>query len=67
MRTGIARMLAWLALIEGMVAIPVKLWTEGTLLGISASGFLKAAMATLLMAIFLLLDDLRDMYRRAHA
>lgn len=67
MRTGIARMLAWVALIEGMVAIPVKWWTDGTLLGISGGGYLKAAMATLLMAIFLLLDDVRDMYRRAHA
>jgi uncharacterized membrane protein YiaA len=59
-------MLAWLALLEGMVAIIVKLWTDGALLGISGSGYLKAAIATLLMAIFLLLDDLRDMYRRAH-
>ncbi|MDO8736247.1 MAG: hypothetical protein Q7K29_04095 [Thermoleophilia bacterium] len=67
MRTGIARMLAWLALIEGMVAIVVKLWTDGTLLGITGGGFLRAAMATLMMAIFLLLDDVRDMYRRAHA
>lgn len=66
MRTGIARMLAWLALIEGMMAIPVKWWTDGGLLGINGGGFLKAAMATLLMAIFLLLDDVRDMYRRAH-
>lgn len=66
MRAGIARLLAWLALIEGMVAIIVKLWTDGSLLGISGGGYLKAAMATLLMAIFLLLDDLRDMYRRAH-
>ena len=67
MRTGIARMLAWLAMIEGMVAIVVKLWTDGTLFGITGGGFLRAAMATLLMAIFLLLDDIRDMYRRAHA
>ena len=66
MRAGIARLLAWLALLEGMVAIIVKLWTDGTLLGISGSGYLKAAIATLMMAIFLLLDDLRDMYRRAH-
>ncbi|MBK5226356.1 MAG: hypothetical protein JJD96_07320 [Thermoleophilia bacterium] len=67
MRTGMARMLAFMAMIEGMIAIPVKLWTDGGLWGISGGGYLTAAMATLLMAIFFLLDDFRDMYRRAHA
>ncbi|MHB1325025.1 MAG: hypothetical protein ACYDGS_03600 [Thermoleophilia bacterium] len=65
MRTGIARILAFLALIEGVIAIPVKLWTDGGLWGISGGGYLMAAMTTLLMAIFFLLDDFRDLYRRA--
>ncbi len=59
-------MLAFIALIEGMVAIPVK-WSGGELLSISSGGYLRAATATLLMAIFFLLDDFRDMYRRAQS
>lgn len=66
MRTGIARLLAFMALIEGAMSIPVR-WSGGEFLSISAGGYLRAAMATLLMAIFFLLDDFRDMYRRAHS
>lgn len=66
MRVGLARLLAFIAIIEGIISIPVK-WSGESFLGVWGSGYLMAAMATLLLAIFFLLDDLRDRYSREHA
>ncbi|MFA6002361.1 MAG: hypothetical protein WC828_09690 [Thermoleophilia bacterium] len=66
MRAGLARLLAFIAIVEGVISVPVK-WSGGSFLGVWGSGYLKAGMATLLLAIFFLLDDLRDQYSREHA
>jgi hypothetical protein len=65
MRVLLARLSALIAVIEGIVAIPVK-WSGESFLGVWGSGWLKAAVATLIFAIFLTLDDLRDRYQKAH-
>lgn len=65
MRVAIARLLAFIAIVEGVIAIPVKL-ADGSIAGIHAAGFLRAAAVTLLLAIFFILDDLRDQYRKGH-
>ena len=66
MRVGLARLLAFIAIVEGAISIPVK-WSGGSFLGVWGAGYLKAGMATLLLAIFFLLDDLRDRYSREHS
>ena len=65
MRVGLARILAFVAIIEGLVSIPVK-WSGETFLRVGGFGFLMAATATLLLAIFFVLDDFRDRYNREH-
>ena len=65
MRVGLARMLAFIAIVEGMISIPVK-WSGEAFLGVWGAGYLMASMATLLLAIFFMLDDLRDRYTREH-
>lgn len=64
MRVLLARLIALIAVVEGIISIPVK-WSEDAFLGVWGGGWLKAAMATLLLAIFLILDDLRDQYQKA--
>lgn len=65
MKAAFARLLALIAVIEGLIAIVVKL-ADATILDIAATGFLRAASVTLLLAIFFILDDLRDQYQRTH-
>jgi hypothetical protein len=65
MRVLLARLAAMIAVIEGIVSIPVK-WSGDSFLGVWGSGWLKASVATLIFAIFLILDDLRDRYQKAH-
>lgn len=65
MRVLLARLCALIAVVEGVVSIPVK-WSGDSFLGVWGAGWLKAAVATLIFAIFLVLDDLRDRYQKAH-
>lgn len=64
MKITIARLLAFVAIVEGIVAIPVKV-ADGSILGIHGSGFLRAASVTVLLAIFFLLDDMRDRHQKS--
>lgn len=64
MKITIARLLAFVAIVEGLISIPVKL-ADGSILGIHAAGFLRAASVTLLLAIFFILDDMRDQHQKA--
>lgn len=64
MKITIARLLAFVAIVEGLISIPVKL-ADGSILGIHAAGFLRAASVTLLLAIFFVLDDMRDQYQKS--
>ncbi len=65
MRVLLARLMALIAVIEGSFAIPVK-WSGDSFLGVWGGGWLKAAGVSLIFAIYLVLDDLRDRYQRAH-
>ncbi len=66
MRVLLARLIALVAIIEGAISVPVKI-SDDSFLGVWGSGWLKAASFTLLLAIFLILDDLRDRYQKAHS
>ncbi len=65
MRLLLARILAFLAFVAGAVSIPVK-WSGDAFLGAWGGGWLKAAAVALLLAIYLVLDDLRERYQKAH-
>lgn len=65
MRVLLARLAVLMAVIEGVVSIPVK-WSGDSFLGVWGGGWLKAAAVTLIFAIYLILDDLRDRYQRSH-
>lgn len=65
MRVLLARLAVLIAIVEGLVSIPVK-WSGDSFLGVWGGGWLKAAAVTLIFAIYLVLDDLRDRYQRTH-
>lgn len=65
MRVLLARLMALVAVLEGVIAIPVN-WYGDSFLGVWGGGWLKAAAVSLVFAIYLTLDDLRDRYQRAH-
>jgi hypothetical protein len=65
MRIMASWLLALVAVAEGIISIPVK-WSGDSFLGVWGGGWLKAASVTLLLAIFLSLDDLRGRYQRTH-
>lgn len=63
MRVLLARLLIMIALMEGTLSIPVRL-ADATLFGISGGGYLFASIPTLLLAIYLIIEDLRDNMKR---
>lgn len=65
MRILLGRLLVLIAVAEGMVAIPVR-FADATLFGIEGGGYLFATIPTLLLAIFFILDDLRDNMKKPY-
>ncbi|RJQ43117.1 MAG: hypothetical protein C4534_08780 [Gaiellales bacterium] len=65
MRILLARFLVLVAMAEGALAIPLRL-ADATFLGIEGGGYLFASVPTLLLAIFFILDDLRDGMKRPY-
>ena len=65
MRVLLARLLVMVAVVEGVIAIPVRL-ADTTLFGIDGGGYLFAAIPTLLLAIYLILEDLRDNIKKPY-
>ncbi|MHB0914931.1 MAG: hypothetical protein ACYC5A_08270 [Thermoleophilia bacterium] len=65
MRVILARLLILIALVEGAFAIPLRLF-DATLFGIDGGGFLFAALPTLLLAIYFILEDLRDHMKKPY-
>ena len=65
MRVILARLLALIAIVEGMISIPLRL-ADTSLFGIEGGGFLVASIPTLLLAIFFILDDMRDNMKKPY-
>lgn len=65
MRVLLARLFVLIAVFEGAIAIPVRL-ADTTLLGINGGGYLFATIPTLLLAIYLILEDLRDNMKKPY-
>ena len=66
MRVLLARLVVLVAVIEALIAVVLKI-AEEHFLSVGGGGWLEAASFTVLLAIFLILDDLRDRYQKSAA
>jgi hypothetical protein len=65
MRVLLGRMLVLIALTEGFIAIILRL-ADATLFGIEGGGYLFASIPTLLLAIYFIIEDLRDNMKKSY-